>query len=417
MKCFYLLYCFIAMLPLSLFAQDSLITAYVQKHVYPLTFENGTLSGKGADFLEQAAQSSPFFLIGEDHGIAEIPLFTAALLHTIRQHGYQYFATETGPITANFLQQAASKPNWQEAYAEFLTSYPWSIPFYSLKEECTILDALFEQQPSDYRLLWGLDQEFAGSYRLNFQQLATNAQTEASRQVAEAFFDRAMAAYDASFVKKNPQRSFLATVTADDFTELKNAFKGQDDNLDQIRQLEESTNIYRLWYQGKGYQSNYQRAEMMKRHFLHYYSEAKARDQQQPKVLFKFGANHMYRGLNGLNVSDIGNFVSEIASQMGTTSFHLYTIGRQGTKNAFTPFSQSEADKQKPYNYKDYLDRVDFSPLLAAANQGWAIVDLRPLREALFNNIIKEMHPGLEKVVWSYDAVLVIPEVHASTNF
>ena len=79
--------------------------------------------------------------------------------------------------------------------------------------------------------------------------------------------------------------------------------------------------------------------------------------------MFKFGSNHIYKGLNGLNVFDIGNFVSEFASQQGKESFHLYTLGRKGTQNAYTPFSKSDADKQKSYDPLKHRD-VDFSTVL-----------------------------------------------------
>ena len=358
-----------------------------------------------------------FFLIGENHGMAEIPKFTAALFEAYKKHGYQYFATETGPFTAAFLQQTASRKDMHLGMASFLKEYPWSIPFYGWQEECEILKTVVGNKPSEKQLIWGLDQEFAASPRMNFLRLKKSAKTEASKKVATEYYEMAMSAFKESTETKNPGKSFMGIVRPDDFVKLKTAFKGQPQNLKLIEALEESIYIYQLWFQREGYKSNQLRAEMMKRYFWDYYSKAKVED-DPPKIMFKFGSNHMYRGANALNVFDIGNFISEMASQMNTESFHLYVLGRKGNQNAYNPFSQDEADKQKPYDASKYLDNVDVSTVLSATSEtDWSVIDLRPIRKALFNHFIKNVNPGLEKLIWSYDAILVIPEVSASTFF
>ncbi len=401
---------------LSAFTQDSLITEKLKAQAYNIQLDEGKLSGAGLEFLKNIAQEHAFFLIGENHGIREIPLFTAALFNAFEKQGYQYFATETGPVTARFLQYSATKDDWPDSYSSFLQKYPWSIPFYNLKEECKVLDAVLKNEKTGQDKIWGLDQEFAGGFRLNFKILADRAQDENSKSVAQEYYNKAMHAFEESFINKNPQKSFLLQVQPEDFEKLKSAFAGQTDNLEHIRELEETTNIYKLWYQREGLQSNVLRAEMMKRHFLKYYNEAK-KTNPKPKVIFKFGANHIYRGENGLHVYDIGNFISEFSSIEGTSSFHLYVLGKKGTQNAYTPFSKDETDKVKSYDAKKYLDKVDFRPVLdASTDDSWTIFDLRPLRKALFNRSLKKIEPSLEKIIWSYDAILVIPEVHASTN-
>ena len=417
MRFFFTICLLSVLLSSTLLAQDSLLVAAFQKHSHAMTFENGNLAGEGFTFLQEEAGKSPFFLIGEDHGIAEIPLFTAALFKALKHVGYQYFATETGPFTAAFLQERASRANWLQDYSAFLQKYPWSIPFYSWQEETTIIDVVMEGQSGGDPLLWGLDQEFAASFRMHFADLKKQAETEESRKIAEKYYQLAMQSFTASFQERAPHKAFMAIVKPEDFTKLKKAFSGQPKNLELIREMEESIRIYQYWFVGEGYQSNYERAEMMKRHFLAYYQKAQEKT-PQPRVLFKFGANHIYRGANGLNVFDIGNFVSELASQQGKTSFHLYVLGKKGTQNAYTPFSKSEADKKKSYDAANYLDKVDFSTVFqATGEEKWSVVDLRPLRKALFSRQIKNVHPGLEKVIWSYDAILVIPQVSASTLF
>lgn len=47
-------------------------------------------------------------------------------------------------------------------------------------------------------------------------------------------------------------------------------------------------------------------------------------------------------------------------------------------------------------------------------DEQWSLFDLRPLHSMLFNSQLKGLDPALERVIWSYDAFVVIPETHAS---
>lgn len=397
------------------FGQDSLLTEKMKATTHPMKFENGQLSGKGLEFFKTEADQSIFFLIGEDHGIAELPLLTTALFQEFQPLGYQYFATETGPFTAQMIQSMGAAEDYLSLFKAHFEKYRWSIPFYGYQEECGILAAVMNGRANDQKpYIWGLDQEFAASFRMLFDQLENNATTEHSKAVAHEYATLAYNCYKAAFESKDFRQAFYFVAKPEDFTKLKEAFREQPSALQLIDELEETVEIYQLWSTGEGLRSNQQRAELMKRHFMEYYGQVMA---EKPKVLFKFGANHVYRGLNGLNVPDIGNFVSELASQQGERSFHLYVVGRKGTQNAFSPFSKSEADKQKSYDASEYLDKIDFSTAFAAVPESeWAVIDLRPLRKFLFSHQIKQVQKGLEKIIWSYEALLVIPEVHASTN-
>ena len=51
---------------------------------------------------------------------------------------------------------------------------------------------------------------------------------------------------------------------------------------------------------GSGYDSNRERALLMKSNFVTDYKQAAQADGAPPKVLLKFGAWHMYKGINPL---------------------------------------------------------------------------------------------------------------------
>ena len=401
---------------LNITAQDSLLIETLSKNTHPLQFEKGQFSGVGYEMLVEAGQENVFFLIGENHGFIENPKITTSLFKAFQPLGYKYFATETGPFTARFLQEKTSGDLYSNMQV-FFNQYPWSIPFYSWKEECEILEAVVSQSTSTEALIWGLDQEFAASFRMHFDYLYKNASTDASRQLAMKYLEKAVDGLEDARTTRNPAKFFMASARPDDFAQLKSAFKGQEDHLKRIQELEESVHIYQLWFVGQGYASNQLRAKMMKKHFMEYYDKAKEKN-TQPKVMFKFGANHMYKGASRLNIYDIGNLVHELAEMEGSTSFHLYTLGLTGTQCAYTPFSQSEADKEKPYDITSPDSDNEYAVLLRAISKdSWSLVDLRPLRKALFNHELKDVHSDFEKLIWSYDAILIMPQVTASTPF
>ena len=95
-----------AMLPLlamstqPLHAQDSL-TALLRANAHPMQAgADGRLSGAGAELLLAAGRDAQFFLIGEEHGVAEIPLVAAGLFRELAPAGYRHLAIETGEFMA-----------------------------------------------------------------------------------------------------------------------------------------------------------------------------------------------------------------------------------------------------------------------------------------------------------------------------
>lgn len=406
--------CLLVLFPTTFSAQDSLLTELLKPQSYPLQLTGGNFSGPGHDFLRKEGENAQFFLIGENHGIAELPLFTSALFRDFKNLGYKYFATETGPFEADFLEKTASQADWEQQFDAFFKRFPFSIPFYNLKEECALLQAVLADANSQMPLIWGIDQEFAAAPRMIFEHLKKEAKTEESRNLAAEYFEKAQTGFQEALKTKNPGSSFMGFIRPDDFVKLKAAFAAQPKALELLTELEKSIEIYQLWFTSQGYESNRKRAEMMKQYFWNYYKQAKQLE-ATPKVIFKFGANHMFRGANALNVHDIGNFVSELASQENTGSFHLYVLGQKGTQNRFSPFSP-ESDKKKAVEASEYLEDIDFSVLFESATaDNWLILDLRPLRQELFRKRLKGLKPKMEKLIWSYDAILVMPEVHAST--
>jgi hypothetical protein len=405
-------------------ADDEALIAELVKNRLTLALEDGKLKGAGAELLFKEAEASEFFLIAEDHGIAELPQLAAALFRQLNSYGYAHFATEAGPITARQLEKLATSPRSSQDFADFNRRNPFSLPFYFWKEETALLEAIVNSPGRKVKPIWGLDQEFVMSAKLHLKRLVELAPNRQARRVVEEYNQKAQTEFNRMVESKNPSNVFLASATEDDFKKLSAALdpKPGSEAAEIFDELKESWEIYTKQFRGQVYEANDQRAQLMKRHFLRYYNEALREEKSPPKVLFKFGMNHMKRGRSFINVFDVGSLVPDIAFANGAKSFHLLVIGASGTQNTYLPFVGNEADKNKKYDvvkvFKDYAS-ADVKPLIASAGEdkSWAVIDFRPLRPLITNGKLGKIDKGLEELIYGYDAVLIIPEIHAATLY
>ena len=386
-----------------------------------LKIENERFIGDGLDFLVREAKGSQFFLIGEDHGIADMPKFTELLfIHLNRDAGYQTFATETGPLTAAYLEKMARNPRAGGIIADFNKKYPFGIPFYYWREEADMAESIVKGAFSKQTILWGLDQEFFASPPFHLKRLVEIAPSKNAKAVANEYYTTVKDEFSRIVKEKNPGLAFLSSAKKEDFDKLEAAFMtGPPEAKTILAELRESSDIYQKNMTGQNYESNLQRSRLMKRHFMSYYIEALRLRRSPPKVLFKFGANHMRRGRNGTNVHDIGNFVAELAASNGSESFHLFVLPISGTQNSYVPFLENLADKQKKIEAGENYSMFDARPFAEIAGEGkeWIVVDLRPLRPLIQNRKLKDLPRGIADLIWAYDAILIMPTVRAATLF
>ena len=112
----------------------------------------------------------------------------------------------------------------------------------------------------------------------------------------------------------------------------------------------QSREIYRKFMSGDGIGSNRQRALLMKANFARAYAAATTAEGKPPKVLFKFGGNHMYKGLNQLHNNDIGNYILELADGQGSKSTNILILAVSGLQLVFAgtgrPYQAVKVDAQ-----------------------------------------------------------------------
>jgi hypothetical protein len=395
----------------SVFAQTPHpLTAELEKIRMPVSLKEGRLTGAGAELLHKELAATQFFMIGEEHGTAEIPRFHKALLQEAWKNGYRHVAIEVGPLS---LARVASFEDAAKSNLE----YPFGYPFLSWKEDAEVFDAAMKLGGGRRDTVWGIDQEFLFYATAHLARLVELAKTDAQRAAAMKALERSRAADAELLATRNPSKLMMLAAAAAELDELRTAFKGGDAAaVKLIEALDESRVIYQM-HGVSGWQSNDTRAALIKRLFSDAYASAVARGEKHPKVMLRLGATHLMRGRSMTNVYDIGSMLPEVAALNGTRSFQILVIPKSGFTNEYRPMSQSADDKRKAYDPAKALP-FDGKPLFDAAPAGeWSLFDLRAIRTPLVRKKLEPLEERLRDVLWGFDAILVMPDVTPATLF
>jgi hypothetical protein len=117
-------------------AQDSTAVLALAAHRTTFDLVKGRLEGPGADTLRTVAQKNDFILVGEDHGIREVPQFVGALYALARPAGYGHLAVEIGPLSAKRLEKMMRAPSPRNEVVDFLHRYtPFTLPFFNWRDK------------------------------------------------------------------------------------------------------------------------------------------------------------------------------------------------------------------------------------------------------------------------------------------
>lgn len=401
------------------FAQDNTVLInQLKENSLPVIYKDGKLSGAGADFLFREAEKAQFFLIGEEHGIAENPLFAAAVLQELNRFGYRYFASEIGKLTMNRLEKSAQNKPANEVLANFNRRYPFSLPFYNWKEEGVLMETALKLPRGKIPTIWGLDQEFFFSPVYHFERLLELAPNAKSKAIVNEYYQKTKVELAKSIETRNPSAAFIVTAKAADFDKLRTAFTAKDIEANQIlNDLQISAEIYQKNSVGKIYENNLQRSRFLKQRFMEFYEQA-LKTEKTPKVFFKFGAGHVVRGRNYVNVFDVGSLASEIADANKMNSFHILILATDGVQNKYFPFAGNEADKRKKIDPARVYSYSDFSPFISLAEpQNWKVIDLRQFRPIVGTKKLNNPPNGFTDLIFNFDAVLLVGNATSATLY
>ena len=370
----------------------------VAENSYPISRVSGELSGPGYDFLIESGTDAQFFLLGEQHGTADIAIFSEDIYRGLAAVGYDTAVVEIGPFSTETLEDLLRDDDPLALEKLILEDDNLlTFPFVFYAEEVDFLREVIASSP-DQTALWGVDQEFIGGSRLVAEMVADEAVTLNQREAAAAF--QAAAAEDIMHVG-------IADETY--WAELEAAFAGTEGTRGHmlVQELIRTNRIYAPFTNrpGSGYWANFERENLMKTNFLAAFNAATEIGGPAPRVFAKMGANHTSYGRSPTDVFAFGNFLNEWGLADGFETFNVHVDCRGGS--SLDPRTE-EAVPCETYFLANGGILADI-----VANSPTAVIDLRPLRRFArhWEFIDEETH----RLIMSYDAYVALPDVAAAS--
>lgn len=366
-----------------------------------LEFDGKSFSGPAWDRLLEEGKVAQFFLVGEEHGIAENPKLVAQLFAALSESGYSKLAIEISPTMASLLDKALAEGGMdglRELYAE-----PGGQPaFFGMAEESEMLAAI-KAAAGPGPMFWGTDYEVVGDRQL------IGLLQQAEKPAAAATALKALAeASTASWAKYEETRSpqYIFSFAGDPalVKAVRDSWPQPDARSATIlHTLEGTLTINNLWVQGKAWESNSERAQLQRHNFLRFWRSEKERA-LAPKVIAKYGASHLVRGRSRTGVYDLGTLLPELAALEGGHSYSIMIVPGANSEVAVLNPSAWRYEAKAP---KDgYLDGIE--PLVRATyDDTFTLIDLRALRPVAGMNR-GSLDEDLFRTIHGFDALLVM---------
>jgi hypothetical protein len=285
-----------------------------------------TPTGPGWDRLVRESSAARFTLIGEEHGVVETAQFSTALFKALRESGYSRMAVELSPPIAEDVETAARR-NGVKGVEDFLKN-PDVFTFYNMREEAQFVADVIKAAPANERVLWGLDREiFSDRYLIARLEAKAPASARAALTRLKEASVNALKRFEQT---KNPDHLFLLAEDPALVAAVRAAWPTPDRESDLVmRTLEESLAIEAAERAGGLWPYAQRRTQWMRRNFAGLLAADQGRT-VRPKILLRFGYNHVIRGGNYVNVFDLGTMADEVAALTGEQAFHILVLKSTG---------------------------------------------------------------------------------------
>jgi hypothetical protein len=182
-----------------------------------------------------------------------------------------------------------------------------------------------------------------------------------------------------------------------------------------LRTLEESLAINAVARTGTAWASSDRRAQWMRNNLAARLGQERGRG-SPPKVMMKFGYNHMIRGANYVNIFDVGAMTDEVAALSGGRAFHILVLPGPGSRQAvlgpgrsFVSVSSDEFDEFRAGDQR--LTRVLSNPNAT----GHEVIDLRALRPLAMRGL-EGWNSDVVRTIHGYDAAVIWKGARASSS-
>jgi len=398
--------------------QNTKLGDALEQNRFPIEVRDGKLAGPGSAVLQAALAEANFVLLGEDHGIRQIPAFAGSLCRELAPHGFHTMAIEAGPAVTAELQKLSVAAEGAKRFAEFDRKYPFSVAFYSWREEFEMLENCQKAAGAEGMTLWGIDQELMGSSGFLLEKILDTKPGPGAKAALQALLKENADDLAAAAKTGSPGELFMMKAKQEELDAARDLLT-KDGNAEAQRlfgSLLASRDIYQKNMTGSYYVSNRQRALLMKSTFVPLSAAAMQKQGAPPKILFKFGGWHTYRGLNPIHSSEIGNLVNEFAEAHGLKSLHILILGVKGEQLHFAgigkPFAPAPLDL---VNDKDSEFSFMGPFITHMVENHWTLFDLRALRSNFAS--YGKTDPELERLTFGMDFIVLIPDPQASHAF
>ena len=355
----------------------------------------GEYSGKGWDQLIADGANAHFFMIGEQHGTADIGRFGIAVHRELAKRGYSHAGYEVGPYSMDFAEGLIRSGKGRLASYLRQPGKSLVLPFLFFQEEVDLAEQIVAASPDRQDALWGLDQEFVASGPIAAELLHRLSTTPAEHAAAAALETK---------IKDSPM--LVGERPWEDLAFLEAAYARNPEASRLVEALKLSNRIYAPFTGrgGTGYAGNLEREHYMKRNFAARFAAAEQRNGRPPKVFFKFGGNHGQKGFTGTNVPGLGNFLHEWGVPRGLALVNVMVDCAGGS--AGNPITGKAGPCESYFGEDSVLANV-------AKPSKMTLVDLRPLRPQLRQ--LGGLDEQSRRIILSYDYYLAIKDVEPAT--
>ena len=367
---------------------------------YPFRWTDHDLIGPGADRLRAFARNAQFVLIGEEHHDRDTPLFARALYDVLhREDGFSHLVVEQDPVGIE-LALAPGQRGSAAAIGNKLRTWPTLLGFASDQDLALLADA--GAAVDGPNAIWGLEQ--AQSPVRYLEELVVLAPAgavrgEVARLLARAHDEERTRADFAKFLAYDRQ-------TLPDLQRLAAAWQPLKGSRAQtlLDGLLKSAEIYDYYVRAQTehdpeftYLNGTVREAWLKAQFTRDYRAVGG----EPKALFKFGDNHIRRGVGSTGAWTLGTFIADLATYDGMQAYSILVA----------PIGGDVPDwRHLP---------AEMVPLLPAERPaGPTLIDLtalRPRAQEYIDAAPVAAREATRELLFGFDAIVVLPDSRHAT--
>ena len=345
---------------------------------------NLKIEGDGFDFLNKEINQNQYFLMGEYHNSSLVSKFTHSLFPHFKNANYNVWITEISPTSVKKLNSFLDSNDYIKKITDFNSKYGKNnspIPFFSSQAD---FEMLATSRKNNFEL-WGLDQHFFGGFQFVIDDTYNSLDAQIKAKYPTLIAD----------CKKQGDEGDKAFMKIFDLSKNKLSQKIKEEML-------ASASIYADYSSGNYFENNTVRSTLMKTNFYNYYNDYVKKYKKEPKAFFKFGSNHMAKGVSPIRIMDLGDCINQMATLKNQKSLHVQLCYR---------YEQDKNEMTDRLNAGDYPMEL----LELYKQDKWIVLDLRPFQAKLYNLQLKkeakiELSKEMIECIKQFDILILSPE-------